>query len=625
MTTPREKGFVKSPPTQRPLLIFDGECNFCRHWIARWQEMTGSRVDYRPYQEVGTEFPEIPQEAFQKAVQLVEPDGRLFDGADAVFRLPDFASTGGRFYRLLRSLPGLLAAARPAYRFVSSHRPFFSLITRLFWGKTFRKPAFLFSRWLFLRVLGLVYLIAFVSLAIQILGLVGERGILPARQFFDAAGAQLGFSRYWILPTVFWWNASDAFLVGICWAGAGISALLVAGIWPSACLALLWLLYLSLCVACRTFLGYQWDALLLETGFLAIFLIPLFEMRPRWNLETGGSRVARWLLLWLAFRITIESGLVKLASHDPAWANLTALTYHYETQPLPLWTAWFANQLPLWIQKMSCAGIFVVELGAPFLIIAPRNLRLAGAGAMIALQAGIAATGNYTFFNLLTGALYLLLLDDAPWPVSWKKVLEKTGLPHPGRFGKIVHGALLAPVALIHTFFSCLPLLDILGFRKEWPAPIVQLHRLCAAFRSCNGYGLFAVMTTTRPEIIIEGSGDGLTWEPYEFGWKPGNVYERPKLCAPHQPRLDWQMWFASLEAPQVSPWLYHFAARLLEGSPEVLRLLESNPFPKGPPLYVRATLYEYHFTRFEDATEAWWKREYKGILLPPVSLRTSE
>ncbi|MDQ3622318.1 MAG: lipase maturation factor family protein, partial [Verrucomicrobiota bacterium] len=593
--TPPPVRRVRHPPAGRPLMVFDGDCDFCRHWIARWQQATGERVGYAEYQQAGQRFPEISHATFQQAVQLIEPDGRVSGGADAVFRLLDFAPGIGRISRLSRRLPGFMPAARAVYRFIAAHRGLFSVLTRLLWGRTFSKPKYLFARWLFVRMLGVVYLIAFVSLAVQILGLIGKRGILPAQSYLDAARAPLGRDRFWLLPTACWWNASDGFLLFLCWLGAAVSALvIVTGVWPGACLALLWASYLSLCVAGRVFMSYQWDALLLETGLLAIFLNPPTALRPRWNHETASARVGRWLLLWLAFRITFESGLVKLSSGDPTWRNLTALGYHYETQPLPLATAWYANQLPPGFQKMSCALMFGIELGAPFLIFGPRNLRRVGAGAMASLQLLIAATGNYTFFNLLTCSLYLLLLDDDVWPPGWRAVLVENAPRPAGRFHGVIHGGLLAPVALLHTVLSLVPLVAARRARVAWPEPIAKLHSAVAPFRSCNGYGLFAVMTTSRPEIVIEGSDDGVTWLPYEFKWKPGDVDRKPGWCQPHQPRLDWQMWFAALGDFESAPWLYHLLGRLLEGSPEVLRLLERNPFPQKPPQYVHALLYQY-------------------------------
>ena len=229
-------------------------------------------------------------------------------------------------------------------------------------------PTFTVSRWLFLRLVGLIYLIAFLSLGSQILGLAGSHGILPTQQLLEAARAQLGPARYWWLPTFCWLSDSDATLRGLCLAGAGVSALLVLDIAPALCALIAWVLYLSLATGCREFLSYQWDALLLETGFLAIFFAPL-RLSPRLRGDAPARPTVRRLLWWLLFRLMVSSGMVKLASGDPAWRHFLALTYHYETQPLPTWIGWYAHQLPHAFHLVSCVLMFAIELIVPWLIL----------------------------------------------------------------------------------------------------------------------------------------------------------------------------------------------------------------------------------------------------------------
>ncbi len=388
------------------------------------------------------------------------------------------------------------------------------------------------------------------------------------------------------------------------------------GVLPVPALVVCWVFYLSLCGAGQDFLEFQWDMLLLETGFLAIFLAPVARWRLPTRLEAPST--ARWLLLWLLFRLMFSSGFVKLASGDPNWKNLTALTYHYWTQPLPPWTAWFMAQDPIWFLKASCLVMFAVELGAPFLIVAPRRLRLFGAAAMAGLQAVIAATGNYAFFNLLTIALCVLLVDDSVFP---RRARERAASgPNPAR-GRWPRWALL-PVGALVLLLSVVHFAGTLRLTVPWPGAVISVARAALPFRSVNNYGLFMVMTTSRPEIILEGSDDGAAWKPYEFRWKPGDVTRRPRFVAPHQPRLDWQMWFAALGTYDEQPWFVPFCARLLEGAPSVTRLLAKNPFPNAPPRYLRATVYEYRFTSRAErrATGAWWKREQKGLYLPVLS-----
>lgn len=473
-----------------------------------------------------------------------------------------------------------------------------------------------FARWLFARLLGAIFFSAFVSLGVQVRGLYGSRGI-ASLEWLPSAREQLGAAAYWQVPSLCWIFDSDAALVAQCIVGAAVSLVLVAGFCPGACALICWALYLSLCAVGSPFLNFQWDALLLETAFLAVFFLP-WRFRPDWRETSRVSWIARLLLWWLAFRLMFESGVVKLSSGDPTWRAGTALEYHFETQPLPLWTAWFAHQSPKWLLKLSTWLMFGIELVAPWFIAGPRRCRHAAAFALVALQFAILATGNYAFFNCLTIALCLLLFEDQFWPQRWRDRCLGPPRETPDR-PRQWPAWLFAPVAaaivvitgahLIGTFRSGLPLQSVLA--------------AVSPLRSFNGYGLFAVMTTSRPEIIVEGSKDGLLWRSYDFKWKPGDLRRRPRLVAPHQPRLDWQMWFAALDRVERNPWLLNFLVRLLQGSPEVLALLETNPFPDQPPRYVRAVLYDYHFTRFGDG--AWWKPERKGLYCPPISLRETE
>ncbi|MBE7555084.1 MAG: lipase maturation factor family protein [Anaerolineales bacterium] len=507
-----------------------------------------------------------------------------------------------------------------------------------------RPSPHLFTRWLFLRLLGLVYFIAFASLGVQVSGLIGSRGILPAADFLQAVHTQIGAESYYLLPTLFWFNASDTAFHLICGGGVLLSLLLVAGIAPGPILLLLWAFYLSLTVAGQDFLAFQWDNLLLETGLLAIFFAP-WQIWPKLSAESQLVPIWLWLLRWLLFKLMFSSGVVKLLSGDPTWRDLTALTYHYETQPLPAWTSWYAHQLPEWFQKSSVAGMFVIELVVPFLIFAPRQLRLLACATLVGLQLLIILTGNYAFFNWLSIVLCLLLLDDAflrrLLPRRWNAKFaapEEIGRgsngsngffalcyplnpanPRPHLFIKSKQLVSLALAVIIFLFSSA----QIARMFLPLPRPIRQILTWVAPFRTFNNYGLFAVMTTTRPEIIIEGSNDGQTWQAYEFKWKPGDSQRHPTFVAPHQPRLDWQMWFAALDTYQNNPWLINFMLRLLEGSPEVLALLGHNPFPDAPPRYVRAVLYLYHFTDFSTAQSngAWWQREQRLQYAPVLSL----
>jgi hypothetical protein len=399
--------------------------------------------------------------------------------------------------------------------------------------------------------------------------------------------------------------------------------LLIVGVAPIPCLVVLWLLYLSLCTIGRDFYGFQWDNLLLEAGFLAIFFAPL-QLLPRPSRETPPSRLALWLLRFLLFKLMFSSGCVKLLNGDPTWHNLTALTFHYETQPLPTWIGWYAAQMSVPFQKFSCAVMFIIELGVPFLIFTPRRLRFIGCGALASLQVLILLTGNYTFFNFLTLALCVLLLDD----FVLQKVVPckltagfKAPRPHIRRRWPIW---ITLPLTGVMFYLSLDEVFHIFGADNPILKPAAKADQWLEPFRTISNYGLFAVMTTERREIIVQGSDDGTNWLTYEFRYKPGDVNQRPRFIEPLQPRLDWQMWFAALSDYQNNPWFESFCIQLLQGSPEVLALLEKNPFPAKPPRYIRAEFYEYHFTNATErhATGAWWKRELVGEYLPPVSLR---
>ncbi len=612
----------------KPLLIYDGDCGFCRRWIARWQSITGDRVEYAPYQEVASEFPEIPQEQFEASVQLIEPGGTVSSGAEAVFRT--LAYVPGKHWTLwmYEKIPGAAHISEWSYRLVAQHRTFFSKVTRCLFGQHTEPPSYVLTRWIFLRMLGVIYLIAFVSLWTQINGLVGSHGIIPAQDFLQVVREQIGLERYWLLPTLTWFNASDVFLQILCGGGAFLSLLLILNLAPAAVLFLLWAFYLSLAIICREFLSFQWDALLLEIGFLAIFFAPL-QLRPRLYSKSPPSLIVLWLLRLLLFKLIFSSGVVKLVSGDPTWRDFTALTYHYETQPLPTWISWYVDQLPLWFQKASVALMFAIELVIPFLIFAPRRLRFFGCGAIVAFQLLIMATGNYCFFNLLTIALCILLLDDRAWPTRFReKVLGSqkhnqsytVTLYNSRRWPKLV----TLPIAAIILLITTVQFFNMFRVHLDWPTPIPTLVRIVAPFRSVNSYGLFAVMTTSRPEIIVEGSQDGETWLPYEFKYKPGDLKERPHFVEPLQPRLDWQMWFAALSSYENNPWFINFCIRLLQGLPEVLSLLKTNPFPDKPPRYIRAVVYDYQFTDFPTKREegTWWQREFKGLYCPILSLR---
>ena len=606
---------MKDAGPLKPVLLFDGDCGFCRHWIERWRMETRGRVEYAPSQEAGARFPELKPEDFAEAVYLVEPGGRVSRGAEAVFRSLAYAGGWRRAGRFLYDrVPTFRGATEFAYRMVAGHRPFFSRLTRLFWGPSPLPPPIDGTRRAVLAGLGLCYLAGFWSFGVQVRGLIGGGGLAPAARYLEAAAAQLGPGRYWALPTLAWLDASDRALVGLCAIGAAASLGLIFDVAAGACALACWALYLSLSAVGADFMSFQWDALLLEAGLIALFLAPWALLKKS---RTQPSRGALWLMRLLLFKLMLQSGMVKLLSGDPSWRGLTALTYHYWTQPLPTPLAWWANLFPLRFQKLSCLAMLAVELGTPWLILGPRRVRAAGAAAIAALMLLIALTGNYGFFNLLTAVLCIAALDDdflflrrlAPKPAS--------------RPASRWRGRALAAYAAVWLTVSGVVWSLTTGLRPPLAPVWGSLLAAVEPLRSINNYGLFAVMTTTRDEIMIEVSADGHEWKEWPFKWKPGDPRRAPPIVAPHMPRLDWQMWFAALGSP--SPWFGNLLYRLLQGSPAVERLLGPSPLDGARPAYARA---RHWATRFSTPAErradgSWWHRERKGLYFPVVALKT--
>src|SRR5262245_32014415 len=610
---------VSNPPP-KPLMIWDGDCHFCKRWIERWREITAGKVDYATYQEMTARFSEIPVEQFKRAVAFVEPDGKTFFAAEAVYRSLRYRPSKRWLAWSYDHVPGFAAISEAAYKLIARNRSFGSTLTRLLWGKDVRPPTYFWARRWFLRMLGLVYVIAFVSLWVQVDGLVGSNGMSPVYQFLPVVRQQVGTEAFFLLPTLCWFDSSNAFLHFLCGGGVVFSLVLICGVAPALSLMMLFVFYLSLTVAGQVFLNFQWDVLLLETGFLSIFLAP-WRLWPRelmWRpgaaaqaIASPVSRPGLFLLKFLLFKLMLMSGIVKLTSGDDSWgwinhsfhwSALTALDYHYWSQPLPTVFAWWADKTPEWFKHFSVAFCLAVEIITPFFIWAPRRPRLIAAGLLIFLQVVLGLTGNYCFFNLRTIALCLLLIDDSVIASLRRGIFQRGnadaatqrsadyGAPSasPLSTGRSIRN-LLCRYAAIGVIVVTLPINAWLIFsafkpQSRPPGLLTKLYEQLEAFRIVNGYGLFRVMTRDRDEIIIEGSADGIDWVPYEFKWKPGDVRRAPGWCAPHQPRLDWQMWFAALETPQQNPWLVGLIARLLEGSRDVTRLLARNPFPDKPP-----------------------------------------
>ena len=606
-----------APALERPTLLYDGDCDICIRWVGWYRARCGERLRFAPYQQALADYPALSAEACRRAIQFVAPDGQVFAGAAAAFRALALVPGRGWWWLAHRRVAGFGRLAEAGYRFTATHRGALGWITRACWGPAPSPPRYERVCELFFRLLGGVYVAAFASLAAQWPGLIGSGGILPLADYLELLQARWEGGAVWRAPTLFWLGASDAAIAAACWGGTALGAWLAlapgaGAAWGGArrlAAAGGFALYLSLFHAGQVFTAYQWDLLLLECGFLAIFL-------------SGRRELSVWLFRWLLFRFMWLSGAVKLASGDPSWASWTAMQFHYETQPLPTALAWHAHQLPEWLHRLSVGSTLLIELWLPLAVFLPRRPRLCAAAGFALFEALILLTGNYNFFNWLTLFLCVFLLEDADLERFWPR-RARVGPSAPARrAGARAPSAALAALALVCVGVGSVHLVETV--RGQRIAGAAALTQWLAPYHVVNRYGLFAVMTTARTEIVVQGSNDGRRWLSYAFRYKPGALDRRPRWSGPHQPRLDWQMWFAALAPRSRSPWFDRFAARLLEGSPAVRALLESDPFAGAPPRYLRALRYRYRFTEPDERRRAgrWWRRELLGEYLPTAALR---
>lgn len=479
--------------------------------------------------------------------------------------------------------------------------------------------SYLWARWFVLRALGLIFFSAFYSLAFQIHGLIGERGILPAGAYLQAiASAVPGLTRYWYAPSVLWLGSGDRALTIVVAAGIVCSLLIVANVWPRLTIALATILFLSCVATLQDFSSYQSDGMLMEAGFIAFWFAP----RGRWpglGVSDPPSRFSLFMLRWEWFRIYFESGVAKLASGDPHWRNFTAMDEYYQNGPLPTWVGWYVQHFPHWYHAATVAITLLIELLLVWLVFAPRPLRLACFVITTLLQVGIILTANYAFLNYLVLALGFLLVDDRA--AAWLHIPTPVPTTKPPgtriQWWRWIETALLGWVLYATVIIFVAPSAGLLA------APARALE----PFRIANPYGLFATMTPARYEIEFQGSRDGgKTWIAYPFRYKPQDVNERPGIYAPYQPRFDWNLWFASLAPWQASQWVVLAQERLIEGSPSVLALFRADPFGGHPPTQVRTVLWQYWFTdrATKRRTGAWWRREYLGPFAG-VLTRTSD
>ena len=485
----------------------------------------------------------------------------------------------------------------------------------------------------------------------QVTLLFGSDGLLPAADLFESSISEPWRAQFWIQPTLFHFSHSDLALRAATWAGMLFAVLLFFNIAPGPSALALWALYLSFVTVGRNFLGFQWDSLLLEAGALAVFLAAW--RRPLWR---PAARAPSWAIVILfkilIFKLNFESGISKLLTGDPTWRDLTAMDYYYETAPLPTVLGWYAHHLPHIFHALEVVATFGLELVIAWFVFGPRPARLIAFVLFVPLQAVIMSTANYGFFNLLSAAICVFLIDDALFKRLRSRFKRKTEdnvqdskepdeagdrkkgsgtsisrrrprLRHLNRAAGIAAIAVLAIVSYTEFASNFLP-----PGGNSNPSPPRRLsdaliaasrpmRSLFTPFRSINRYHLFATMTTQRIEVEIQGSDDGQTWETYEFKHKPGDLARRPDFVAPHQPRLDFQCWFLLIRPNAIGrhPYFTTLLTRILEGSPTIRPVFAFNPFPDQPPRYVRVDAYRYTMSSMKDHRETgvYWDREFVG------------
>ncbi len=520
-------------------------------------------------------------------------------------------------------------------------------------------------RWIFLRALAGIYFAAFLALFFQIRGLIGPDGILPAGSLLAAIQRQApGVMRFWYAPTLFWFSSSAHAMMVVVWIGLIASVLALVNVWPRLSFFVCWICFLSFVAAAGDFSGYQSDGMLLEAGFLALFFAP-GGLWPGWGVYSPPPRAALILLQFEWFRIYFESGIVKLLSGDPQWKHLTAMDEYYQNGPLPTILGWYVQHFPHWFHVATAGGTLLLELAIVWMLFLPRRLRLICFCIVTPWQIGVIVTANYAFLNYLVLFLGFLLLDDRSllsWiPERYRQPLEaqvpqesvnvarerlsvittpewekerakkKTddGGPEDDQRRIGVRGVLghiralgVAVTAVLLLWVGYASMAEMV--RMAWPELPLPMFPVTALepFRVANQYGLFAVMTRGRYEIEFQGSNDGQNWTVYPFRHKPQAVNEWPGIYAPYQPRFDWNLWFASLTDFQSAEIVPLTEERLLDGDSDVIALFKADPFPNAPPKYVRAVLWQYWFTTFEEKgkTGDWWRRSLLGLYAPVLT-----
>lgn len=489
----------------------------------------------------------------------------------------------------------------------------------LTWLKPKQKPEYILTSFVLLRVLGFVYFFAFISLTTQVIPLFGENGLLPASNFLQTFRFESKLDAFIKLPTIFWFHLSDTALLVLAWLGVILSLILLLGYANSIMLFVMWIIYMSYVHIGQIFYSYGWEIQLLETGFLAIFLVPFLNPKP----FAKPPKAVIWLFRWLAFRIYLGAGLIKIRA-DQCWKDLTCLYYHYETQPIPNPLSRYIHFMPNWFHKLGVLWNHFIELIIPFFIFSPRILRYIAGILMISFQFILISSGNLSFLNWITIVPVIACFDDN----FFRKILPKWLV------NKSEQNAynLKLPKAKIAAAW-------ILVIAIAWLSiPVVQnllsssqiMNTSFNQWSLVNTYGAFGAVGKARGELVLEGTTDEIItsqtqWKEYDFKGKPTDIYEAPPIIAPYQPRIDWQIWFAAMQMPEHNPWLIHMIWKLLHNDKDTLSLIEKNPFPDMPPKYIRVSYYHYKFAPLNNKDDAVWERTYLGEWLPPLSKENKE
>jgi len=473
------------------------------------------------------------------------------------------------------------------------------------------------TRFVFLRLLGLVYAVAFLILVNQGEALIGSDGLMPAQAYLERVAAHYGGigASFLRLPTLFWFGASDGTLQAASWIGLVLSLLVLAGFANAPMLGALWLLYMSFVHVGQIFYGYGWEILLLETGFLAIFLAPPWRFGV-FREQAPPPTVVVVLLRWLAFRLMFGAGLIKLRG-DPCWRDLTCLVYHYETQPIPNPLSFYLHRLPLWFHEVEVLFNHFIELVAPWMVFGPRRLRHLAGVLLVLFQSLLIVSGNLSFLNWLTITVCVACFDDSLLARALPPRLTALPVHLKGTETSIRRGIVYG-LAVLVAVLSLDPLANMLS-------PGQVMNTSFDPFDLVNTYGAFGSIGRERYQVILQGThdldpGPGARWVDYQFKCQPGDVLRRPCIVSPYHYRIDWQMWFASMTDYTNEPWLVHLIYKLLVGDPKAMGLLAESPLGAHPPRYVRAELYRYEFAHPGDPPGVWWRRTRAGEYLPALS-----